>query len=44
MVDLYMAGTLKIDELITKRYGMDEADEGFRALAAGENMRALIMF
>ena len=44
MVDLYMAGILKIDELITKRYGMDEADESFRALAAGENARALIVF
>jgi S-(hydroxymethyl)glutathione dehydrogenase/alcohol dehydrogenase len=44
LVDLYMAGILKIDELISRRYGMDEANEGFRALAAGENARALIVF
>jgi S-(hydroxymethyl)glutathione dehydrogenase/alcohol dehydrogenase len=44
MCDLYLAGILKIDELITKRYTPDEANEGFRALAAGENARALIVF
>ena len=44
MVNLYMAGKLKIDELITHRYGMDEANEAFRALAAGENARGIIVF
>jgi S-(hydroxymethyl)glutathione dehydrogenase/alcohol dehydrogenase len=44
MVDLYLAGKLKIDELITRRYGIDEANEAFRALAAGENARGLIVF
>ena len=44
MVDLYMAGKLKIDELISKRYAMDEANEAFRALAAGELARGIIVF
>ena len=44
MVSLYQAGKLKIDELITHRYGIDEANEAFRALAAGENARGLIVF
>lgn len=44
LVDLYMAGVLRIDELITHRYTPDEANDAFRALAAGENARALIMF
>jgi len=44
LVDLYLAGVLRIDELITHRYGMDEANEAFRALAAGENARGLIVF
>jgi S-(hydroxymethyl)glutathione dehydrogenase/alcohol dehydrogenase len=44
LVDLYMAGVLRIDELITHRYTPDEANEAFRALAAGENARALIVF
>jgi S-(hydroxymethyl)glutathione dehydrogenase / alcohol dehydrogenase len=44
MVDLYLAGILRIDELITHRYGMDEANEAFRALAGGENARGVIVF
>ena len=41
---LYLAGKLRIDELITRRYGLDEANEAFRALAAGELARGLIVF
>ena len=44
MVELYLAGKLKIDELITDRYSLDEANEAFRALAAGEVARGLIVF
>jgi Zn-dependent alcohol dehydrogenase len=41
---LYLAGKLRIDELITRRYALDEANEAFRALAAGELARGLIVF
>jgi S-(hydroxymethyl)glutathione dehydrogenase/alcohol dehydrogenase len=44
MVALYQAGLLKIDELISKRYGLEDANEAFRALAAGELARGLIVF
>jgi S-(hydroxymethyl)glutathione dehydrogenase/alcohol dehydrogenase len=44
LVSLYRSGRLKIDELITRRYGLDEANEAFRALAAGELSRGLIVF
>jgi len=44
LVALYLAGKLRVDELITQRYGLDEANEAFRALAAGELGRGLIMF
>jgi len=40
---LYLAGKLKVDQLITRRYGLDEANEAFRALA-GELARGLIVF
>ena len=30
--------------LVTKRYDLDQADEAFRALAAGEQARGLIVF
>jgi len=41
---LYLAGKLPIDQLVTRRYGGDEANEAFRALAAGELARGLIVF
>ena len=44
LVDLYLAGHLKIDELITNRYDISETNEAFRALAAGEVARGLIVF
>jgi S-(hydroxymethyl)glutathione dehydrogenase/alcohol dehydrogenase len=44
MVELAMAGLLKVEDLVTKRYALDEADEAFRSLAAGEQARGLIVF
>ena len=44
LVELAIAGRIKIDELVTKRYDLDEADEAFRSLAAGEQARGLIVF
>lgn len=42
--DLYMEGRLMIDELITQRYGIHDVNEAHRALAAGENLRGLMVF
>lgn len=44
LVDLYLAGKLKLDELITRRFDVSEVNEAFRALAAGEVARGLIVF
>jgi Zn-dependent alcohol dehydrogenase len=44
LVNLYLAGKLKVDQLITHRYGLGEANEAFRALAAGEVARGVIVF
>jgi S-(hydroxymethyl)glutathione dehydrogenase/alcohol dehydrogenase len=43
-VDLYLAGKLELDALITRQYPLDEVNEAHRALAAGENMRGLLVF
>jgi S-(hydroxymethyl)glutathione dehydrogenase / alcohol dehydrogenase len=43
-VDLYLAGKLELDQLVTKQYALEDVNEAHRALAAGENMRGLIMF
>jgi S-(hydroxymethyl)glutathione dehydrogenase/alcohol dehydrogenase len=44
LLQLYRDGQLKLDELITQRYSLDEINEGFRALRAGENLRGIIAF
>ena len=44
LVALYQAGKLRIDELITHRYALEDANEAFRALAAGELGRGIIVF
>ena len=44
MLQLYMAGKLKLDELITRRYQIDEAPQAFADLASGKNARGVIVF
>lgn len=43
LLDMYRAGTLKLDELITKRYPLDQINEGYRAMRDGENIRGVIV-
>lgn len=44
MLQLYMAGKLKLDELITRRYGIDEAPQAFADMESGKNARGVIVF
>jgi S-(hydroxymethyl)glutathione dehydrogenase/alcohol dehydrogenase len=44
MLSLYMAGKLKLEELITRRYSIDEAPQAFADLQAGKNARGVIVF
>jgi S-(hydroxymethyl)glutathione dehydrogenase/alcohol dehydrogenase len=44
MLALYMAGRLKLEELITQRYAIDEAPQAFADLQAGKNARGVIVF
>jgi S-(hydroxymethyl)glutathione dehydrogenase/alcohol dehydrogenase len=44
LVELYLAGKLRIDELISRRYEVDQVNEAFRAMVAGEVARGLIVF
>jgi Zn-dependent alcohol dehydrogenase len=44
MLGLYMQGKLKLDELITKRYSIDEAPQAFADLEAAKNARGVIVF
>ena len=44
LLQLYMAGKLKLDELITRRYKIDEAPQAFADLESGKNARGVIVF
>ena len=44
MLGLYMAGKLKLDELITRRYSIDEAPQAFEDMQSGKNARGVIVF
>lgn len=44
MVELYLSGKLKIDELISKEYSIEESNEAFDDLAAGKLARGMIVF
>jgi NDMA-dependent alcohol dehydrogenase len=44
LLGLYREGQLKLDELITKTYSLDEINEGYRAMRDGENIRGVIVY
>jgi len=44
MLRLYQEGKLKLDELITKRYTLDEVNQGYEDMHAGKNIRGVIIY
>ncbi|MGA5462315.1 NDMA-dependent alcohol dehydrogenase [Mycobacterium sp. NPDC050041] len=44
LVELYNSGQLKLDELITREYTLDEINEGYDDMRSGRNIRGLIRF
>src|SRR3989442_11621247 len=44
LIDLYRAGKLKLDELLTRRYPFAEINEGYDALGRGEVARSVVIF
>jgi S-(hydroxymethyl)glutathione dehydrogenase/alcohol dehydrogenase len=44
MLGLYLAGQLKLDEMITRRYSVDQAPQAFADLESGKNARGVIVF
>jgi Zn-dependent alcohol dehydrogenase len=43
LLGLWKAGDLKIDELITKRYPLEQVNEGYQDLMAGKNIRGVLI-
>jgi S-(hydroxymethyl)glutathione dehydrogenase/alcohol dehydrogenase len=44
MLGLYLGGQLRLDEMITRRYAVEEAPQAFADLESGKNARGVIVF
>lgn len=44
LLGLYREGQLKLDELITRRYTLDEINEGYEDMRQGKNIRGVIVY
>ena len=44
ILSLYKAGQYKLDELVTKTYTLDQINEGYDDMAAGVNLRGVIVY
>ena len=44
LVDQYLAGNLKIDELVSRTYKLEEINDGFAALRSGQVARGVVVF
>jgi S-(hydroxymethyl)glutathione dehydrogenase/alcohol dehydrogenase len=43
LLNMYRDGQLKLDELITNRYSLDEINDGYQAMRDGTNIRGVIV-
>ena len=44
MLDLYNKGQLKLDELITREYSLENVNQGYEDMRNGLNIRGLIRY
>ena len=44
ILKLYMAGKLKLDELVTHRFSLEQINDAVRVLDAGEAIRPVIVY
>lgn len=44
LLDLYMAGKLKLDELISREYALDQVNVAFQSMLSGDVARGVIVF
>lgn len=43
-LEMYKLGELKLDELITREYTLDEINKGYQDMLEGRNIRGVIRF
>ncbi|MCB1257368.1 MAG: alcohol dehydrogenase, partial [Microthrixaceae bacterium] len=44
LLSMYREGKLKMDELITRRYTLEEVNQGYQDMRDGKNIRGIIEF
>ena len=44
LVDLYLDGRLRLDEMVSLRLDLDRINEGYEAMLAGDVVRAVVEF
>jgi S-(hydroxymethyl)glutathione dehydrogenase/alcohol dehydrogenase len=43
LLGLYKSGDLKLDEIITRKYTLEQVNEGYHDLLAGKNVRGVVI-
>jgi alcohol dehydrogenase (nicotinoprotein) len=43
LLGLYRSGDLKLDELVSRRYRLDQINDAYRDMAEGKNIRGVIV-
>jgi S-(hydroxymethyl)glutathione dehydrogenase/alcohol dehydrogenase len=44
LVDMYLAGKLKLDDMISRRIRLDQVNEAFDEMKTGQIARSVILF
>ena len=44
LLRLYMEGKLKLDELVTRTYKLEDVNQGYQDMRDGKNLRGMIVY
>ena len=44
LLNMYRHGQLRLDDLVTRTYSLDEINQGYDDMLAGENIRGVVLF
>jgi len=44
LLSMYQAGKLNLDDMVTRRYRLDQINEGYQDMLEGRNIRGIIRF
>ena len=44
LLSLYQGGQLKLDELVTTRYALEDSNKGYQDMRDGQNIRGMIVY